>query len=478
MGKLYRYKSITSELKVWAERSPLSEWTDTTIVKKLRFQILFNQADFQAISKLIPKVIRGNQNHLESLIAGVVGYVDNLSISESSSQIFSRDSELKLFHQLFIPNFPEFNQLEFSTLELFDLVTNIELLRNDIQILPTDIALNPVLNLQLKLVNPLWWRLVAVAIATVGITRFLSPQSPEYSPQSIATSNLAESASEQKPNQKPESKLPNNPKISQPKTAIPLSPRATQKEQVKPDGGRIAPTNPQNPVNITSSPQLKKTEPKPPGKSIPKSAPKTERPNNSLTLSDPKILKSSPNLSRTKSPIPSLKTPDRLVQKPQVVPAPINPSTTSESSQIPLGLNDSNRTTAIPSPERQKARAGSEINPSTSSQIFGDFRGDSDRLSNPTNLTLTDRNAKITVIKIDGSPNSQELQIYRQKILTWQAQRLAGEINLEVQWQNREITELKIQPENPELTEFIRRSLFDTFSDQDGNIQISLKVTP
>jgi hypothetical protein len=46
-----------------------------------------------------------------------------------------------------------------------------------------------------------------------------------------------------------------------------------------------------------------------------------------------------------------------------------------------------------------------------------------------------------------------------------------------VRWQNRQIVETKIIPESSELNEFIRRSLFETFPDQDGNIGITLKVT-
>jgi hypothetical protein len=477
MDKLYRYESITSELKVWAERSPLSEWTDTTIVKKLRFQILLsqtrNQPDFQAI----PKVVRGNQNHLESLIAGVASYVDNLLTSQSSSP----DFEIRLFHQLTILNFPQFNQLEFSTLELFDLVTNLELLTLELEILPIDLTiLSTSLGLKIKRINPIWFQVAAAAIATVSITtatRFLLPKSPEYS-QSIANLNSSENSAKLTPEPKSQQKLPNNStNSSQPQPILP-SPRAAQSDRVKSDAyvERISPNKPQTSTNTASSPQPKfeqkpllKSIPKPP----PKSALKTETSNDFASLSEPKVLKSTPNPSRNESPIPTVKTPDRLSDNPPVTPAPINPSITSESEPIPLGLSDSdnsNRSTAKSSPEPQRART--EITPFTSSQT----RGDSDRLSNLKNGTVKGQNPRIEVIKISGSPSSQDLQTYKQKIITWQSPKSSGEINIEVRWQNRQITELKIQPENPELTESIGRSLFEIFSDPDGNIQISLKV--
>ncbi len=466
MSKLYCYESLTSDLKVWTERSPLSEWTDTNIVKKLRFQIIFNRNQTKS------PVIRGNQTQLESLITGIASYVDRLLNSSSSNQ----DFEFQLFHQVDIPNLGKFSRLEFSTLELFDLFTNLELLTSEIEILPVLVPnINPI--------NPLWLKVAAAAIATVGITtgtfKLLQPDSPQYVVTSNSIANSTDSNSEQKSIKsnnlaKSQPQIKNSKSLtrslekdkSQVQTSIPTdSLIQTPKKSIQ---------LPQTPPTITSSPTAKK-----PNISVPLAIP------NSAIAPTPKISNPIPQSSIADSSKVDLSK----VETPKTAPTPTAPAITTNSAganatqEIPeTDLKNTGKVTIKTPPETPLVTLES---PQALGQARATERRDVDRFRARVskNQNSQDQNLKLTVIKIDGSVNPQDLEAYKNKIESFSlsSTKLAilinTEIKITVRWQNRQIVETKIIPESSELNEFIRRSLFETFPDQDGNIGITLKVT-
>ncbi|MEE3716038.1 DUF4335 domain-containing protein [Tumidithrix elongata RA019] len=253
-SQMRRYDLPTCLLEVWSERSPLSEWTDRPVAKNLRFRLRIEQQTQQ-------KVIKGNQSQMTRLIEAVITHVDRL---------LSSDRLPDLTHTLTIPNF---HALNLSTLQLFDLFTSLEQCADEIAILPS-------LELEVRRVTPAWLKIVAVAIASVGVTlgglRLLTPQSPSLQIASTPNSNVG-SSSEQatspqarsgvgsaktSPNQgldKDPSKAPNGnvamqpsqPNLSQPnsnKTAplpsVQTPSQGNGRTQVTPNIGSTTPTTP------------------------------------------------------------------------------------------------------------------------------------------------------------------------------------------------------------------------------------------
>jgi BMFP domain-containing protein YqiC len=166
--QMQRFELPTCLLEVWAERSPLSEWTDRPVVQNLRWQLSIDR-----------KVIKGNQRQLEKLINAIADYVENFLAKDEISQLTHTFS------------FPRLTRLDLTTLELFDLFTSLEQCTNAISFLPG-------LELEIKHVTPAWLKLVAVLVATVGITtssvRLILPQLPQAFPQLATNSPIGESA--------------------------------------------------------------------------------------------------------------------------------------------------------------------------------------------------------------------------------------------------------------------------------------------
>ena len=446
---LYRYESISSELKVWAERSPLSEWTEITLVRNLRFQIIFNRSQ--------PQVIRGNQNQLESLISGVADYVDSwLNFdTQINDQTSSQNLGIKLFHHFFIPNLQKFNRLEVSTLELFDLITNLELLTNEVEILP---RLNSSLNWQIQGINSPWLKVAAAAIAAVGITtgiRLLQPPSPQYvvsSSPNQTSPEIRESLRTEPKSIKPDSS--NN--ISLPKNNIEPSVKINESAQ---KAVKVNPATSNLPERSPISPP-----PKLESKLVPNPSEQSPQPTSGLSDSG-QILQNT-----IISPNPSISKAPEISEQP-VIPSQPNPSINSESAQIDEQTAD-----------KPKAMAPFSAGIGTNS----------DRLNRRNSNITEDKTSKLQklkleVIQINGSPNSQNLKTYKEKIEKLKISpavasyaEAINELKIEVRWQNRQITEIKIIPETlelSELTNFMQRSLLDTFPDQDGNIEIKLKLT-
>lgn len=527
----YSYESFTSSLKVWAERSPLSEWADFTVVKKLRFQIIFN---FNPSSFKPPVIIKGNQNQLQSLIVNITSYVDRLL----SSDYFNQNIHLKLSHKFSIPKLKSFSKLEFSTLELFDLVTNLELLTNEVEILPA-LNINVINVSKIKLISPIWLKVAAAAIATIGITtstiKFLSPE--QYAPQSIATLNSSEEAIKNLPKNsledspkkdlKQESKLlPNSPPLAKPHNLTSSLPKSQSRSQPKispkisqPDLKSLTGSLKNNGATVKIPTRLPTQLPMAPPAKLPAKLSEFPQTPPILTRSEPK-----PQLIPAKPPSDSLKSdtlaklsqPQNSVKTPKSSPKfstdNISPTpliiTPKASEQIPPVLNDSipnNVTQELPNPETRQKSQSLKL-PATSTPPLGQngqttqaLRRDSDRF---TSKSSKDKNLKIEVTKIDGSVLPQDLLIYENKIEIESSKLLDGTtkainitVSIQVRWQNRQITEIKIQPMpeasseissqyklehkkiNSELTEFIERSLFETFPDRDGNLEINLKIS-
>lgn len=137
-----RYELPTCLLEVWTERSPLSDWQSQIVAQNLRFRLQL------AHSK---KVIKGNQQQITNLIEGVTTYCDRW---------LAQDDFETLDHAIAIPKLPK---LQLSTLQLFDLYESLERCGNEFVILPN-------LVLEVRRLHPNWLKIVAGAIAIVGVS--------------------------------------------------------------------------------------------------------------------------------------------------------------------------------------------------------------------------------------------------------------------------------------------------------------------
>ncbi len=135
------YASPTCSLEVWAKRSPMSAWTSQTVVQNLRFRLRLAQG----------KVIKGNQSQINRIIEAVIAYSDRWLAQETVD---------KLDHAIAIP---QGANLQLSTLQLFDLYETLEQCSRELVILP-DVVL------EVRRITPNWLKIMAAAIAIIGVS--------------------------------------------------------------------------------------------------------------------------------------------------------------------------------------------------------------------------------------------------------------------------------------------------------------------
>ncbi|AFY71377.1 hypothetical protein Pse7367_3129 [Thalassoporum mexicanum PCC 7367] len=192
---LQRYQQPTCLLEVWTNYAAMSQWSDRPIASNLRFRLQVGN-----------RTVKGNQQQLATTIETVVNYVD---------RSLANDSGYTLNHNLVLP---KLKQLNLSTLQLFDLVANLEQCTNELTLLPS-------LDLELKRVTPNWLKVAAVLVAAIGVSlgtvRLITPQfSPQLARQDETT--VATSAPESNPDRSND--LDNSDAIA------PAAPETTAKE--------------------------------------------------------------------------------------------------------------------------------------------------------------------------------------------------------------------------------------------------------
>ncbi|PZV16890.1 MAG: hypothetical protein DCF20_07000 [Pseudanabaena sp.] len=162
-----RYELPTCLLEVWTDRSPLSDWQSQIVAQNLRFRLQLDRGK---------KIIKGNQQQIANLIEVVTNYCDRW---------LAQDEFDTLNHEIVAPQLPK---LKLSTLQLFDLYESLELCTNEFVILPN-------LVLEVRRLNPNWLKIIAGAIAIVGVSigtiRLISPPFGEQPSYQIASTPAA-----------------------------------------------------------------------------------------------------------------------------------------------------------------------------------------------------------------------------------------------------------------------------------------------
>ena len=166
-----RYELQTCLLEVWTERSPLSDWQSQIVSQNLRFRLQLAHGK---------KIIKGNQQQIINLIEAVTIYCDRW---------LAQDDFDTLDHAIAVP---KLSKLKLSTLQLFDLYESLELCANEFVILPNVV-------LEVRRLNPNWLKIVAAAIAIIGVSigtiRLVSHEQPSYQIASSPTESSPEKAS-------------------------------------------------------------------------------------------------------------------------------------------------------------------------------------------------------------------------------------------------------------------------------------------
>ena len=201
-----RYELQTCLLEVWTERSPLSDWQSQIVSQNLRFRLQLAHGK---------KIIKVNQQQIINLIEAVTIYCDRW---------LAQDDLDTLDHAIAVP---KLSKLKLSTLQLFDLYESLELCANEFVILPNVV-------LEVRRLNPNWLKIVAAAIAIIGVSigtiRLVSHEQPSYqiasspndfSPEKASIPPSANSESKTESSPESSSKVAPSPKSSnQPNLSI------------------------------------------------------------------------------------------------------------------------------------------------------------------------------------------------------------------------------------------------------------------
>ena len=194
---IHRFTPPTCTLEIKGKKSPLSQWTDQDVLKKMQFRLSFDDPRLPSSQQVL---LKGDRHDLESLKISVDRYMQNflhnslaLNINiKNNHHTASNEPYLQpkglTNHELFFGGISHDNQenkTTLTTVQLFDLVTALEAYGTHISALPQ-------LQAKSKKVIPLWGGIAAVAIAAIGTTVLLkSPSvpniavSPESKPSDI-----------------------------------------------------------------------------------------------------------------------------------------------------------------------------------------------------------------------------------------------------------------------------------------------------
>lgn len=205
-----RYELPTCLLEVWTERSPLSDWQSQVVAKNLHFRLQLAHGR---------KVIEGNQQQILNLIEAITAYCDRW---------LAQDELISLNHDIDVPKLPK---LRLSTLQLFDLYESLELCANEFVILPN-------LVLEVRRLSPNWLKIVAGAIAIIGLSigaiRLVSREQPSWQ------MSVTPAASEQPLGQPLESIPPVA--VLEPNIASKSEPKSAPKAEIKTGRQEISPS--------------------------------------------------------------------------------------------------------------------------------------------------------------------------------------------------------------------------------------------
>jgi Domain of unknown function (DUF4335) len=369
-----RYTPPTCTLEIWAENSPLSRWTDQTIIKNLKFRLQFDDPRLSEERKIL---IQGDYQKLELLSNIVTTYVQKLlqqsaedfsinlldtnnantesELQDTASSVLSTQTSFNtqipqtkiyleassnLTHKLFMSDLAE-QVIELTLLQLFDLATALDEYSSDLTALPT--ANNQSVSISL----PQWSPIAAVLVIAGALTPFtwqyaknFQPNKSQVAKNTNPTSTqvaIAPSSTLNLPTPQLTPPVTNfSPSLSFPNAIIPAQPTTLPQATSIPSNTTSYPITPQVPLT-----------PLFPNTNI---GSVTQRIPNSRNL----VAKSGINTTSPKNSSSSNKTPSNLtINSPSIATIPnnidnnnSNPLPASSDSELQRGM------TGIPAPEQ------------------------------------------------------------------------------------------------------------------------------
>jgi hypothetical protein len=258
-----RYTPPTCTLEIAANESPLSRWMGQSVLKRLRFKLIFDDprvADDQWT------VVRGNRAQLEALTQAVTHYVQQFlsqsatylsrpnapaAIAAPTTEFVTETSPSGIYlqpkglvtHELHLGTLAtesSGSSIRLSAVQLSDLATALDEFAAEVTTLP---------NLESPRwisTPPAWGTIAAAVVVAIGVTATIA-RVFEPSPQLANNSNSAPSSSDQRLAVQP---LPNSPPPS-PLATLPASPLPLAS----------VPTTPPTPKNLPSPSPTVPTQP-------------------------------------------------------------------------------------------------------------------------------------------------------------------------------------------------------------------------
>jgi Domain of unknown function (DUF4335) len=490
------YDLPTCLLEVWSERSPLSEWSDRPIAQNLRFRLTVEENG--RFGRIKQKTIRGNQNLLGKIIEAVADYAD---------KFLAEDNFSSLSHHLSIPNVPKLNQLNLSTLQLFDLVSSLEQCAIEVTILPT-------VELEVRRITPAWLKIAALVIATVGVTtsavklifdrpalEFVTSSNRETgvvepSPQNQNKGETISSASPRPtipaPKQDPNIRPPAPAPISQAPTPIAPSPSATGTPAIRPAERSQPPAPLTKPSE--SEPEVRSPSPLP----TPELSKDALEPKQSHTPENP--LEDSQRSRR--NPIAPPPAPE-IATKPNANGSfrsdpPSNATAPENSDQNTQKYGQDNLRKPSPSSETtppaaavappialpNRASTSGKVNQSRSVQPANPDRGgSSDNLPVPQ-AGIVAITSNIQIVSIETTLNEDiKASLSRYIKTTNLSDKASGEVVFDISLDRGKVEQVKLDEsattlKNNLIVESLRRSLLNwqTSASANGKIRLSLSV--
>ncbi|MEM9274026.1 MAG: DUF4335 domain-containing protein [Cyanobacteria bacterium P01_F01_bin.143] len=198
MQIIHRFTPPTCTLEIWGNNSPLSRWTKQQVIKNLGFQLSFDDPRTPEEEQV---TISGDRKQLEQIYDLVLNHTENFLQQSFTPQILAssvsskatNDSDTSSF------TFPELvnyeldvgdiikkdspQKIKLSSLQLFDLVSALEEYKSKIAVV-AELEETPK-----KTIIPLWTKIAAGLILTVGVTNVAFQLSKEPTESELAISS-------------------------------------------------------------------------------------------------------------------------------------------------------------------------------------------------------------------------------------------------------------------------------------------------
>lgn len=192
-----RFTPPTCTLEIKAKNSPLSRWTNKSILNNLHFRLSFDDPKIPEEEQV---TIKGDRLQLEQLYNVTIDYIQNFLHQSFTNSNFTRESTTSdtqpylqrqglVSHELYLGslgNDHSITKIQLSSVQLFDLVTALEEYHTQI------VALPELDSIKSHNFSPIWGSIAAAVILAIGLTTTAVRLSQDTESDSIASSSKSQ----------------------------------------------------------------------------------------------------------------------------------------------------------------------------------------------------------------------------------------------------------------------------------------------